>query len=87
MRPKQLISLLLAAVPLSWAAPRGQIPLTYLGPASGSSPSLRLGTGAGEGGEAVEHVSASTVGYLSKWSSKVKNQFIEALRENEAEEW
>lgn len=40
-----------------------------------------------QAGQAGGHVEASTVGYLSKWSSSVKNEFIQALRENDADEW
>lgn len=95
MRLSQLLPLLTAVLPLALAVPRGQIPLGYLGGVSVSETETngRAGWGTewatqgGQDGEVVEHVEASTVGYLSKWSSEVKRDFIQALRENRADEW
>jgi len=83
MIPK-LAPLLLAVLPVAWCAPRGQIPLASL-----TAPGVGQGSESGpaRGVELVEHAEANTVGSLSKWSSKVKNDFINDLRNNNATQW
>lgn len=67
--------LLLAGLDSVLCMPRGQVPFSQLQLVRESS------------AQTVEAVNVNAVGYLSRWSSQTKTDFITDLRNNQAEDW